>query len=527
MGKPIITNNTYFKQEGCTPISSNCVIWSGPDIDCINICNGDSITPVIYQLALKVCEMIEGVIDIEDLDTACMLDEGEEAPDTYTALVQMIIDKICDIRDNCCEEEEGGGAVTETPIPLPECLWYVDEEDETITELLPTEYAEYLALKICEGLDSIKELTAYYNNTNARLTALEEQFSEFSGECNIEVVTQCLSSETPGEEIPIAEAFTYMEDKLCDYIGVVGSEEDLEDVVAFQCEGLGSEPQLMDLSKTMAELDGWVNDPLSVADSLKNLWLTVCDMRAKVAECCDAEELCVPMPPTDVIISNLGVDGCTISWTAPSTPDTEDPIEYTLEVWEWDGTEVVGEFAVVTDDTTGTSYVLAGILDPNKYYVVYVRANYENCGLSAPASAYGYMAKPIFTQCITLSQSYEKQEGVCEGYAHSYKKYTITATLRNYATQQILVNSGAPITVELTLEKYDACSDTTTYETSFVVIPTGMSSGTNGYNTEEQEYCIATDACELITRALYCVESISDVQTTICPDSVIEECIGD
>ena len=39
----------------CNPISSNCVIWGGPDIECINLCKGDTITDVTYKLALELC----------------------------------------------------------------------------------------------------------------------------------------------------------------------------------------------------------------------------------------------------------------------------------------------------------------------------------------------------------------------------------------------------------------------------------------------------------------------------------------
>ena len=39
---PLSTGNT----QGCKPISSNCVVWQGPDLNCINVCNGDTISIV-------------------------------------------------------------------------------------------------------------------------------------------------------------------------------------------------------------------------------------------------------------------------------------------------------------------------------------------------------------------------------------------------------------------------------------------------------------------------------------------------
>ena len=38
----------------CSPISSNCVIWQGPDISCINICKGDTVSDVVAALTSSV-----------------------------------------------------------------------------------------------------------------------------------------------------------------------------------------------------------------------------------------------------------------------------------------------------------------------------------------------------------------------------------------------------------------------------------------------------------------------------------------
>ena len=51
----IPTNNN--NNTGCNPISSNCVIWQGPDIDCgsnFKICNGDTVSDVVANLAAEL-----------------------------------------------------------------------------------------------------------------------------------------------------------------------------------------------------------------------------------------------------------------------------------------------------------------------------------------------------------------------------------------------------------------------------------------------------------------------------------------
>ena len=39
----MIPTNSSATTNGCDNISSNCVIWQGPDISCIDLCNGDTI----------------------------------------------------------------------------------------------------------------------------------------------------------------------------------------------------------------------------------------------------------------------------------------------------------------------------------------------------------------------------------------------------------------------------------------------------------------------------------------------------
>jgi len=67
MAVPIKSNNT---QQGCNPISSNCVVWQGPNIPCINLCTGDSVSDVIAKMATELCD-ITSQTDISLLDLSC------------------------------------------------------------------------------------------------------------------------------------------------------------------------------------------------------------------------------------------------------------------------------------------------------------------------------------------------------------------------------------------------------------------------------------------------------------------------
>lgn len=107
---PLTQSNT--NQAGCSPVSSNCVIWQGPDIPCIQLCKGDSISDVTAKLAQKICDLVDQ-FDITTFDTTCL---NPVCPNLDNAhdLIQYLVEKICtmDAEITALQEEE---------VVIPEC----------------------------------------------------------------------------------------------------------------------------------------------------------------------------------------------------------------------------------------------------------------------------------------------------------------------------------------------------------------------------------------------------------------------
>jgi hypothetical protein len=47
----------FYDTSGCDSTSSNCVVWQGPDLDCIQLCNGDTISTVVAKMAERLCQL--------------------------------------------------------------------------------------------------------------------------------------------------------------------------------------------------------------------------------------------------------------------------------------------------------------------------------------------------------------------------------------------------------------------------------------------------------------------------------------
>ena len=82
-------------KENCTPTSSNCIIWQGPDIPCIKLCKGDSITDVVYNFATDYCDLLKE-LDPSKYDLSC-LTNVKCPPDTFRELIQLLIKRICEV----------------------------------------------------------------------------------------------------------------------------------------------------------------------------------------------------------------------------------------------------------------------------------------------------------------------------------------------------------------------------------------------------------------------------------------------
>ena len=63
--KPLNLDN-----KPCSPISSNCVVWQGPDIPCIELCTGDTVSDVVSAMATELCTVLD-TLKVSNYDLTC------------------------------------------------------------------------------------------------------------------------------------------------------------------------------------------------------------------------------------------------------------------------------------------------------------------------------------------------------------------------------------------------------------------------------------------------------------------------
>lgn len=265
-------------------ISSNLVIWQGPDIPCISLCKGDTVSDVIAKLAEQLCAIIDAACECEPdlvgLDLKCTLPEGDP-PTVLKDIIQAIIDYICALQPL---------EYTLPNIALPACLQYDDIlTGDPVTSLRLDLYAAYLASKICDILSAITVINATLSDHEGRLLILEAcvlPCNPGSG-AEVQVLPQCVLSSL--ELVDLSTLTLALELAFCSLRTAVGTVSQISNAVAQQC--IFSTTATLSAVSTYGSQTGWQSPASTLAQSVQNMWIVICDMYAAVKNiqdnCCD------------------------------------------------------------------------------------------------------------------------------------------------------------------------------------------------------------------------------------------------
>lgn len=265
---PSKQNNT----SPCTPVSSNCVIWQGPDIPCIDLCNGDTISDVVAKLATELCDLIDATCecnpDLAGLDISCIT---SETPDGLVATLQEIINYACAI--------DGGG--TTINLKLPKCLEFRDDTGTLVTQLPTSEWATLIGNQICDIRSAINIINQNISNLDSRIATLEACVLPCTPSQNADftVVSSCFF---PGQEVLISTLILAIESELCIVAEQIGSPTEISTAISAQ--SISSRDKSLSVEGTIGQFTGWISNPRNLADINTNQGIILSDLYAAVSD---------------------------------------------------------------------------------------------------------------------------------------------------------------------------------------------------------------------------------------------------
>lgn len=262
----------------CSPISSNCVIWQGPDIPCIKLCKGDTVSDVVYKLGMELCNIME-LLDVNGYDLSCF-DLASCKPKNIQELIQFLIERICAL-----EDVDAAAAATptttgstrstsaDTLVTVAPCFVI-----GTTTVMPVVEYAQAMGTRICGIIDQITAINLQLNNLDVRVTTLETTpipvytLPSFAISCDIDAL---ISGNIYPIDLILQE---FINDVWCSFYAATGSTSSLLSAVSAQCI-LGTDFTKVNPAATYAmQYPNWIQPTMNVADLLNNTWIVLCDL---------------------------------------------------------------------------------------------------------------------------------------------------------------------------------------------------------------------------------------------------------
>jgi hypothetical protein len=267
----------------CSPISSNCVIWQGPDIPCIKLCTGDTVSDIVAKLGAELCTIMDQ-LKVTNYDLTCL---GISAcpPEDFQALIQLLITKICELNGITPTEVKSSGC--------PDCVVSVAPcfVEGTQTTMQLVDYVQMIANRICSILDQIDIINNQITNLDIRVTVLENTPPPTFTLPSID--TGCLSEYllapyTNLTQAPIDTILnTLVNDSTIGYCALIAATDlpaNILSAVATQCI-TGTDDSLANPGDTFSSAYGpytgfgtWNDSPVTAADAINNLWIALCDM---------------------------------------------------------------------------------------------------------------------------------------------------------------------------------------------------------------------------------------------------------
>ena len=531
MGLPIIKNGvTLGVEESFVPISSKSVIWQGSDIACINLCKGDSVDEVVFKLATLLCQVKDAQIDALTIDYNCLTNETIPAPTTAQEVVQLIIDSICNLSNAPAPTLLSRLLSTNSAgyVVLPEELYYLNEDNDTVTQLSVSDFLDYVAEKLVILIAGLQGNTTAINDLNILVASIQVAVEALAVAPPVEeltIRTQCASGEEEGLYLPIVTAFQNFESTYCGLASVIGTPQLILNAIAKQLGNLSNLSQVSNASATMRDLNGWVTTPLKISDTINNLWLTLNDVRTGFQNYVYVKPSipCVAIPAEDLVIT-VNEYGANVSWASSSTFAIEKPIGFLINVYEVADTLFTTPIysKSISPNYNSNLYnqnVISELILVETIYVLTVTVVYS-CGNSKIIKAQQVLRKDIalFSVLVEDVVSSEDIDAICTNNSNpgfpivlNYKliKSIVTLTMLNKITSIPTGNPNGDTDVVLKFEIISQEYTEPVYEYATITIPVNTTSVTYEY-VREKYTTLVNGGCGSYVKTYNCGQSISD-----------------
>lgn len=255
-------------------VPSNNVPWNGPNIPCLGLCKGDTVSDIVVKLATKICELAEPY-DLQALTLECALEifsADEPVTRTINSVLQLLINNQCGIKD-LIDNLQGQltGLAQDNFIVDLKCLAEVDGYGNPLPYTEET-VIQGLINEICSMKNTVSFLAGQY-------TEMQNQIDNLNMEPLIDEkdIATCINPSV----LPTSTQVKNTSNALCNYIEMIG--DDTAVAVA-----LSKIPSNWN-AQFQAE-PGWIINPINFMEQMNNVFIALSSSLSRIEEiennCC-------------------------------------------------------------------------------------------------------------------------------------------------------------------------------------------------------------------------------------------------
>lgn len=272
----IQANSGYQRDNEGPKSSSNTIIWAGPDIPCIDLCKGDTITDVQFKVATELCKLIEQ-LDLSETDLGCINDcpTCPQPDKSLKNVIRLLIEAFCTLKEKVDNLSGSGSNNGKTFDVNLRCLAQTDGAGNVLNDDTDAEVIQSIIDQVCNNKFSVDLL-------KSRVDSLEEVVNAIPPPQPLdlpELGSACLY--TGQRDLDVAHQL--LDSAFCQLRAITGQPGDIAG---------GMSEQNPELFTTYGSNPNFVAAPANLGDSLGNLWIVLNDAvtRLKVIEttCCRA-----------------------------------------------------------------------------------------------------------------------------------------------------------------------------------------------------------------------------------------------
>ena len=171
-------------------------------------------------------------------------------------------------------------------ITLPSNLIYNDQYGNPVYQLFPWDYLVLVGMNVNNLKSSYTSLSAQVATQSSQISVLQALTSGITAPYQTPKINGLCLNQNVVEAIDslLSKQITAW----CDLVTVLGTNAALTSSIAQECNGLSSDTSFSIPGGTMGSIVGWIPSPVTIADTLTNIWLTICDLRGGMVTLFDA-----------------------------------------------------------------------------------------------------------------------------------------------------------------------------------------------------------------------------------------------